>query len=55
MNEKIDIVLFDEEELTKTLVQSYLKEVSFPFEILTLDSSDMDFIPTSGDKYIYFR
>lgn len=50
MNDKIDIVLFDEEELTQTLVQSYLKEVSFPFDILNLDITDMDFIPTSGQK-----
>ena len=50
MNEKIDIVLFDEEELTKTLVQSYLKEVSFPFDIMDLDFADMNFIPTSGNK-----
>ena len=50
MNDKIDIVLFDEEELTQTLVQSYLKEVSFPFDILNLDLADMDFIPTSGQK-----
>ena len=50
MDEKINIILFDEEELTKTLIENYLKEVSFPFEISDMGSFERGLIPNNNDK-----
>ena len=52
MSEKVLIVLFDEEELTKTLIENYLKEVSFPYEVLKFNEFDETLIPSTGQKKI---
>ena len=38
--DKINIIIFDEEEITKTLVESYLKELTFPYEIKKYNEFD---------------
>ena len=48
----VSILIFDEEELTKTLVESYLKELTFPFELKKYDEFDEQLIPKDGYKII---
>lgn len=50
MDEKINIILFDEEELTKVLIENYLKEVSFSFEIFDMGVFDASFLNKNKDK-----
>ena len=46
------IVLFDEEELTKTLIETYLKDLSFNFEVLKFNEFDETLIPATDEKKI---
>ncbi len=52
MDEMINILLFDEEETTQILTESYLKEVSFPFTLSKFKEFDEDFIPKNDTKKI---
>lgn len=52
MNKEALIVLFDGEELTKTLIESYLQEVTFPFSILKFNEFDISLIPDTDKKKI---
>lgn len=52
MEKKALIVLFDEEELTKTLIESYLQEVTFPFSVLKFNEFDANLIPNTEEKKI---
>ena len=52
MDKKIQVVLFDEEELTKTLIESYLKEVTFPYNVLKFNQFDEALIPETDEKKI---
>lgn len=42
--EKINVLIFDEDEITKTLVESYLKELTFPFVINKYNEFDENII-----------
>lgn len=46
------IVLFDEEELTKTLIENYLKDLAFSFEVLKFNEFDETLIPQTDEKKI---
>lgn len=50
MDKKIQVVLFDEEELSKTLIESYLQEVTFPHDVLRFNSFDGALIPQTDEK-----
>ncbi len=50
--EKIKILIFDEEELTKTLVENYLKELSFPYSLEKYNEFDGSFISRDGENKI---
>ena len=52
MDKKELIVLFDEEELTKTLIESYLKDFAFKFEVLKFNEFDETLIPNTEQKKI---
>lgn len=52
MEKKALIVLFDEEDLTKTLIESYLQEVTFPFSVLKFNGFDSALIPNTEEKKI---
>ncbi len=52
MDKKIQVVLFDEEELSKTLIESYLNEVTFPHSILKFNDFNEDLIPNQDEKKI---
>lgn len=52
MDKKELIVLFDEEELTKTLIESYLKDFAFKFEVLKFNEFDETLIPNTNQKKI---
>lgn len=52
MDKKIQVVLFDEEELTKTLIESYLKEVTFPYDVFKYNQFDEGLIPQTDEKKI---
>lgn len=52
MDRKVAIILFDEEELTKTLIENYIKESSFPYEVFKYDSFDKHLIPDDKNKKI---
>ena len=38
--DKVNIIIFDEEEITKTLVESYLKELTFSYDIKKYNEFD---------------
>lgn len=46
--EKVNVLIFDEDEITKTLVESYLKELTFPFELYKYNEFDEHIIPNNG-------
>lgn len=48
--EKVDVLIFDEDEITKTLVESYLKELTFPYEVYKYNEFDENII-NNGDSY----
>ena len=49
----IKILIFDEEEVTKTLVESYLKELTFPYELKKYNEFDESvFLADDGYKMI---
>ena len=50
MDEKINIILFDEEDLTKTLIGNYLQEVSFPFEYSSMGAFEFGLIPKNSTR-----
>ena len=51
--EEIVILVFDEEELTKTLIESYLKEATFPYKLEKYNVYDESFINDyNGNKII---
>ena len=50
MDKKIQVVLFDEEELSKTLIESYFQEVTFPHDVLRFNSFDGALIPSTDEK-----
>lgn len=52
MEKEALIVLFDEEDLTKTLIESYLQEVTFPFSVLKFNEFDSNLIPNTDEKKI---
>ncbi len=52
MDKKIQVVLFDEEELSKTLIESYLNEVTFPHSILKFNEFNESLIPNTDEKKI---
>ena len=52
MDKKLLFVLFDEEELTKTLIENYLKELPFSSEILRFNKFDETLIPNDKSKKI---
>lgn len=45
--EKINVLIFDEDEITKTLVESYFKELTFPFGINKYNEFDENIIMSS--------
>ena len=50
--EEIRILIFDEEELTKTLIESYLKELTFPFKLEKYNSYEEDFVKNVSEHKI---
>ncbi len=49
---KFEIIIFDKEEITKTLIESYLKEITFPFELKKYSEFDESIIRNSQNKKI---
>ena len=52
MNDRISIFLFDDEEVTKTLAESYLKDITFPYDFIYYNEFDETFIPSDDTKKI---
>ncbi len=52
MQKKTLVIIFDEEDLTQTLVENYLKEVTFPYELLKFKEFDETLIPKDNEKKI---
>ena len=52
MDKKLQVVLFDEEELTKTLIESYLQEMTFPYNVSKYNKFDQGLIPEIDEKKI---
>ena len=48
----VKIIVFDEEELTKTLIESYLKELTFPFELEKYNEFEENFIKNPNENKI---
>ena len=44
----VEIIIFDEEELTKTLIESYSKELSFSCALKTYDEFDVKTIESNN-------
>lgn len=54
MSNKIKILIFDKDELTKTLVENYLKEVEFPFELYKYGNFDKSLVKNDESyKFIF--
>lgn len=49
---KFEIIIFDKEVITKTLIESYLKEIAFPFELKKYSEFDETIIRNSQNKKI---
>ena len=52
MTDRISIILFDDEEVTKTLVESYLNEITFHFNFINFAELDENLIPSDDNKKI---
>lgn len=52
MNDKVLFIIFDEEELTKTLCENYLKDMPFSYEIMKFEKFDETLIPNNDLKKI---
>lgn len=52
MENNVDIVLFDEEEITKTIVESYLSEITFNYNFYYFNSLDKELIPQKDNSKI---
>ncbi len=50
MDEITDIILFDEEETTQILIESYLKELTFPYNFSKLSEFSPKLIPDNQNK-----
>ncbi len=50
--ESVKIVIFDEEELTQTLIENYLKEVIFPYEIEKYNEFDVNLLKNYNGNQI---
>ncbi len=50
----VNIILFDDDELTKAMVESYLKEVSFTFEFIHYNLFSENLIPNDNSSKIIF-
>lgn len=50
----INIIVFDDDDLTKAMVDSYLKEVTFPFEVLKYNQFEESLIPSNDNVKIIF-
>ena len=46
--ENINIILFDNDELTRTVIESYLKETTFVYKLYKYDKFDEKLIPDNG-------
>lgn len=52
MDTIVQIILFDEEDLSKTLIESYLKEVTFSYKVAKFNEFQPALIPNDNDKKI---
>ena len=52
MDKRISIILFDDEEVTKTLVESYLSEITFSYNFVNFTDFDEVLIPSDDNKKI---